>query len=282
MTPLRQRMIEDMTLAGLARSTQDLYVRAVRGLAGHYRRSPDQLSEEEVRRYLLERRDAGAARGTFKVQHYGIQFLYRQTLDRDWPLFSKKDSPAAAEASAAGAVGPGGAAPAGLRAQSSAPGLLRPDVRLRPADRRGGRPRGRRHRPGGRRAAHHRQGRQRTAGAAATAGAGRSARRCGGQHRNPRWLFPNRQGTGPLSTDVLVRTFAAAVTAADLPGHRRPTAHTLRHSYATRLLENGVDSRVVQILLGHANIATTAIYTHLTEPIRASLRHLLDKVMAGL
>ena len=92
MTPLRQRMIEDMTLAGLARSTQDLYVRAVRGLAGHYRRSPDRLSEEEVRRYLLERREAGAARGTFKVQHYGIQFLYRQTLDLDWPLFSKKRS----------------------------------------------------------------------------------------------------------------------------------------------------------------------------------------------
>ena len=49
MTPLRQRMIEDMTLAGLARSTQDLYVRAVRGLAGHYRRSPDRLSEEDAR-----------------------------------------------------------------------------------------------------------------------------------------------------------------------------------------------------------------------------------------
>ena len=101
-------------------------------------------------------------------------------------------------------------------------------------------------------------------------------------HRHPRWLFPNREGTGPLSTGVLVRTFAAAVKAADLPGHRRPTPHTLRHSYATRLLENGVDTRVVQVLLGHANIATTAIYTHLTEPIRASLRHLLDKVMAGL
>src|SRR3954447_14523473 len=87
MTPLRKRMIDDITLAGLAPRTQDVYIQAVRGLAGHYRRSPDQISEEEVRRYLLDLRDRGAARGTFKTAHYGLQFLYRQTLDRAWPLF---------------------------------------------------------------------------------------------------------------------------------------------------------------------------------------------------
>jgi site-specific recombinase XerD len=58
--------------------------------------------------------------------------------------------------------------------------------------------------------------------------------------------------------------------------------HALRHSYATRLLESGVDTSVVRILLGHANIATTSIYMHLTEPTRASLKSILDKLMTGL
>lgn len=98
-------------------------------------------------------------------------------------------------------------------------------------------------------------------------------------HRNPRWLFPNKRNSGPVGRDTLHATLAAVAQAAGIPGI---TSRCLRHSYATRLLENGVDTRVVQILLGHANIATTTIYTHLTEPIRASLRSLLDNVMNGL
>lgn len=101
-------------------------------------------------------------------------------------------------------------------------------------------------------------------------------------HRHPRWIFPSHAGTGPLSTGVLVRTFRAAVQDAGLADPRRPTPHTLRHSYATRLLENGVDTRIVQVLPGHESIKTTAIYTPLTEPTRASLRKLLDTLMAGL
>jgi len=100
-------------------------------------------------------------------------------------------------------------------------------------------------------------------------------------HRDRNWLFPNSWRSGAVSTNVLVRSFADAVKAADLPGGRRATPHTLRHAYATRLFEQKVDTRVVQVLLGHENIATTTIYTHLTEPTRASLRELLDKVMSG-
>jgi len=100
MTPLRMQMTEDMKLAGLAPGTHAVYIDAVRRLAAHYRRSPAQLSEEEVRTYLLGLRDRGVALGTFKTNHGAIQFLYRRTLDRDWPLFTKKkDSSAQATAS---------------------------------------------------------------------------------------------------------------------------------------------------------------------------------------
>jgi site-specific recombinase XerD len=99
-------------------------------------------------------------------------------------------------------------------------------------------------------------------------------------HRHPRWLFPNRDGANPVNQHVLGRTFRAAARAAGIP--QPVTAHALRHSYATRLLEHGVDTRIVQILLGHANIATTAVYTHLTEPTSISLRGILDRVMTGL
>ena len=92
MTPLRKRMIEDMTLAGFAPRTQDVYTQAVRRLAAYYMRSPDVLSQEEVRAYLLHLRDGrGVARGTFKTNHGGIRFLYSRTLDLDWPLFSQKN-----------------------------------------------------------------------------------------------------------------------------------------------------------------------------------------------
>jgi integrase/recombinase XerD len=99
-------------------------------------------------------------------------------------------------------------------------------------------------------------------------------------HRNRRWLFPNHRGDAPLNARVLSRSFAAAAAASGV--HRAVTPHALRHSYATRLLEHHVDVRVVQILLGHASITSTAIYTHLTTPTRASLQSVVDRLMVGL
>ena len=90
MTPLRLQMIEDMRAAGLASRTQTVYIQAVRRLARRYRRPPDELSEEEVRAYLLGLREQGVAFGTFNTYQAGIQFLYSRTLERGWPLFSKK------------------------------------------------------------------------------------------------------------------------------------------------------------------------------------------------
>lgn len=98
-------------------------------------------------------------------------------------------------------------------------------------------------------------------------------------HRNPRWLFPNKVGSGPIGRGALGRALAIAAREAGITGS---TLHSLRHSYATRLLERNVNLRVVQILLGHGSIATTAVYTHLTEPTRASLTGILDELMTGL
>jgi site-specific recombinase XerD len=95
-------------------------------------------------------------------------------------------------------------------------------------------------------------------------------------HHNRRWLFPNRRGDALVDERVLRRSFAATDVS---PGI---APHTLRHSYATRLMENGVGMRVVQIPLGHARNVTTAIYTHLTTPTLTSLQGLLDRLMAGL
>jgi hypothetical protein len=78
-----------MKLAGLAAKTQEVYQQVVCALVKHYRKSPEQLTEEEVRRYLLEVRERNA-RGSFKTCHYGIQFFFRNTLGKDWGLFKKR------------------------------------------------------------------------------------------------------------------------------------------------------------------------------------------------
>ncbi len=90
MTPLRRKMIEDMELAGLAAATRESYVWGVCGLAQHYGRSPEALTEAEVRAYFLHLiREKRVAKGTFKRHRYGARFLYLHTLHRDWALFKK-------------------------------------------------------------------------------------------------------------------------------------------------------------------------------------------------
>ena len=92
MTELRKRMIEDMTLAGLCEGTQSAYVCAVKQLALHYGTSPDLLTEQQVRQYLLDLIGVrNAPKGTFVCKVGGIRFFYTQTLLCDWPLFSKKN-----------------------------------------------------------------------------------------------------------------------------------------------------------------------------------------------
>lgn len=279
MSALRHRMIEDMRLAGLAEETQRAYIRAVRQLAAHYRKPPDQLSEEEVRAYLLTLIDQHVARGTFKSTRFGVQFFYQQTLGLKWALFAKRIR---------------------LPRQKRLPEALSDDEIRRLL----GCVRNPVHRSClavmyacGLRISEAIAIELKVIDSAnrllTITGKGNKERRVPlpgpvladlralwRRHRNPCWLFPNTRNDGPLGASVLTKTFHDAVGKAGLPLGITP--HALRHSYATRLLEHGINLRVVQILLGHQRLSSTAVYTHLTEPMRASLKYTLDRLMAGL
>ena len=106
-------------------------------------------------------------------------------------------------------------------------------------------------------------------------------------HRHPIWMFPGRviksmplDQTRPISASSVEHVFSEAVAQSGI--HKHATIHALRHSYATHLLEAGVNLRVIQIYLGHSSPTSTAIYTHLTRPSEDHVRAALVPLMTGL
>jgi len=99
-------------------------------------------------------------------------------------------------------------------------------------------------------------------------------------HRSRRWLFPSRRLTTHLPDATARAAFIQARNACGFGADFRP--HSLRHSFATHMLQRGVDIRIIQILLGHSSLRSTEIYTHLTEPLRDQLRTLLGQTTDGL
>ncbi len=280
-SPLRQRMIRDMELAGLVPGTQRSYISAVVNLQDHYQARPDRISEEQVLQYVFWLRDEKAVpKGTFQTNWFGLKFFYYRTLGVDWVLFTRKvvRQPRCKRLPVPIAWDDGHRLIAAIRKPGYqlccscmlALGLRIGDVLALTV--------------------HSIDGKQRIVRVIGKGNKERilplpetlyiALRRFWATHRHPHWLFPNRYGTGPLGESSLRIAFNMARDSLGI--NNRITPHSLRHGFATHLLENGVDIRIVQMLLGHASLSSTQIYTHLTKPMCDDLRNRLNVMFSGL
>lgn len=287
MTALRQKMIEDMQLHGLSARTQEAYVRAVRQLVEHCHKPPDQISEEDFRQYFLYLKNVRkVSRSTCTIALCGIKFFYEQTLARPWRTFElirpapEHKLPVVLSVQEVGRILTCLHHPRYRVCLSTiyACGLrLLEGVRLQVKDI-----------DGDRKLVHVNQGK------------GNKDRyvplptACLGMlrqhwltHRHPVWLFPGpRWATGrqltsqPMSESGVQRAFHSALQESGV--QKEATVHTLRHSYATHLLEAGLNLRIIQSYLGHASPTTTALYTHLTSTSEGLAVEAINELMAGL
>jgi integrase/recombinase XerD len=279
MTELRNRMIADMKLHGLAPGTQKVYVKAVQRLAGHYHRAPDQLSEQELREYFTylvdEKRVPGS---TLRTEIFGVKFLFDKTLQRPWPtlkfLRARRQTklPVVLDREEAHRLIGLIRCPTvricatmmyscGLRI-SEALGL---EVRDIDSKRmvvvvRAGKGNKDRHVPLPRRTLE-------------------LLRDYWRAYRPQTRLLITKDGR-PLA-DHRVRYFLKK--ALKQSGIRKPVScHTLRHSYATNLMAQGVDVRAIQCLLGHRSLKTTTLYLHMTQSVIQSVQDAVNELMADL
>ena len=280
MTELRRRMIEDMQLHGLAKSTQRVYVDAIRELAKHFNRSPDQITEGEIRKffhYLTQSRRLAAS--TVSVRLFAIRFFYQKTLNRQWPVLKlvrgrriKKLPVVLSREEVWHVLGLVRKPEArmcltmmyccGLRA-SEATHLRVTDIdsQRMVVCVRNGKGAKDRYVPLPQRALE-------------------LLRTYWLKHRPQNWLFPSKTGIRPIRRDSAGRCLKTAAAASDVT--KNVSCHTLRHSYATHLLEDGVDLRVIQSLLGHTSPRTTFAYMHLTQPTMSQVHAAVDSLMAKL
>ena len=288
MTALKQRMIEDMQLRGLSTSTQGNYVRAVRQLAEHWGKSPDQITEREIREYFLYLKTVkNASPSTYSVVLCGIKFFYQYTLQRDWsildlirPVRERKLPVVLSVSEVRQLLG----CLRSLRYRTClttiyACGLrLREGVGLQVTDV-----------DSVRMVVHVRFGKGRKDRYVPLPDRVlEMLRQYWATHRHPLWLFPTpvrgRKGpstaTAPLNGRSAQRAFQAALQESGI--QKQATVRSLRHSYATHLLQSGVNLRVIQAYLGHVSIQTTAVYTHLTQEVENPAIDAINQVMKDL
>ena len=257
-SPLRRRMIEDMTIRRLAPKTQHDYVQRVKNFAAFLGRSPDTASFEDVRRYQLHLASSGMSVPTLNQAVSTLRFFFRVTLKRyaivehttfihqprKLPLVLSPEEVARLLNAAPGlkykaalSVTYG----AGLRA-AEVVSLKVCDIDSKRMIIRVEQGKGHKDR-----------------NVMLSASLLELLRAWWRAARPQGWLFPGRDPAQPMTTRQLHRACHAAAQAAGIEKNVSP--HTLRHSFATHLLEQNVDVRVIQVLLGHAKLDSTALYT---------------------
>ncbi len=279
MTELRRRFLDDMTLHGLAPTTHKVYLNAVEQLARHYHRSPDQLSEQDLRdyfTYLVKKRRV--AESTLHTYIFAIKFFYTTTLQKPWPTLQllrgrkREKLPVVLEPDEAKRLLAVERSPVarmcatvmyccGLRI-SEALNLKVSDI---DSERmvlivRAGKGNKDRHVPLPRH----------------TLDLLRDYWR---EYRPQTWLFTTLDGR--RMADHSVRYFLKKARQ-DAGIRKRISCHTLRHSYATNLMARGVDVRVIQALLGHRSLKTTTIYLHMTSSVLESIQDAINDLMGDL
>lgn len=258
LSPLRRRMIEDMTVRNLSPATQRSYVHAVAKFSRYFNRSPDRLGLEDVRAFQVHLVSTGISWNALNQIVSALRFFYGVTLGhaevperiayarlpRKLPVVLSADEVVQfleAVPSLKCRTALTTAYAAGLRA-SEACHLKVPDI------------------DSGRmvvRVEHGKGGKDRYVMLSPQLlGILRTYWRLA---RPGYWLFPGRNNDRPIDPQVLHAACRSACAAANLT--KKVTVHTLRHSFATHLLENGTDIRIIQVLLGHNNLSTTARYT---------------------
>ena len=281
MTRLRQRMIEDMQLRGLAASTQECYVTAVRQLSQHYHASPDQLSEEQLRQYFLYlTNEKKLARSTITIALCGIKFFYQHTLRQNWTTLQfvrpqpEKKLPVVLSREEVRRILAAVQVPvyrACLTTIYSCGLRLLEGCQLHVSD------------IDSARMLLHIQGKGKKDRYVPLPEPTLQLLRAHWRtHRSPLWVFPARtpHDEGPIGRCSLQVAFRAALKRSGIA--KRAHVHTLRHSYATHLLELGVNLRIIQDNLGHGSARTTQIYTHLTREARETLTGPLNQLMQDL
>jgi integrase/recombinase XerD len=260
-TLLRERMREDLRLRDYSPHTEEAYLFHVRKFAEHFRKTPELLGEEEIRSYLLFLRERGVSQSSYKQAVAALRFFYRHilkhpVLTEQIPYPRKKSTlPVVLTREEVKAILSAVAKPrdrmvmeilygAGLRLHEAlslkVEDINSNEMLIRVRSGKGAKER-------------------------RSLLSRRLLESLRGYYRvyHPcDWLFPGRDGKKHLEESVIQRAFKQALSKASVD--KRASVHTLRHSFATHLLESGTDLRVIQGLLGHKSLQSTLIYTHLT------------------